>query len=189
MQHTDIEVSWLPMELVEEILPSFNTKIDDSFDWYLVHCGYKEINGTLDLKFGGLTLSIPYGDLVLQGDVTDSREDECFFSIMPRNATDEGEIYWLGQNILGHLYTVYDQESQAVWLAGYEDCGSEIVSITRDENSIADVRGQCDNSGKTQITSSDEEQTGGDDESFGARLRAPSALCLAGIVAFLSWGL
>ena len=190
MQHTDIETSWLPPDLVDAIVPSFNVTVEDNYDWYLVHCGYKEIEGTLDLKFGGLTLSVPYGDLVLQGDVTDRRVDECFLSIMPRNVTEEGAIFWLGQNILGHLYTVYDQESRAVWLAGYEDCGTEIVGITQDENSIADIRGQCENSGKTHTEGSDKEQAGVNTENIGERLSAPPvALWLVGIAASLLWGL
>ena len=188
MQHSDIETSWLPADLVDAIVPSFNISVEDNYDWYLVHCDYKRIEGSLDLRFGGLTLSIPYGDLILQGDVTDSRVGECYFSIMPRNVTEDGEIFWLGQNILGHLYTVYDQESRAVWLAGYEDCGSEIVGITQDENSIAGVKGKCDSSGKAHVSDNKAQEEDGD-ESFGAHLSTPSLLTLAGITISVLLGL
>ena len=178
MQHSDIKPSWLPADLIDAIVPNFNISVEDNYDWYFVHCDYKQIEGSLDLKFGGLTLSIPYGDLILQGDISDSRTDECYFSVMPRNVTEDGEIFWLGQNILGHLYTVYDQESRAVWLAGYEDCGSEIVGITKDENSIANIKGQCESSGKAHA-SDDEAQKEDSGESFGNRLIAPPIFWLA----------
>lgn len=176
MQHSDIDVSWLPWEIAESVAGDFGLAIaEDNYEWYIVPCSAKNLTGSLDLKFGDLALSIPYGDLVLQGDIRDRLVDECYLSVMPRNATDEGPIYWLGQNIMGHLYTVFDQESRAVWLAEYDNCGTEVVEITKDENAIAGINGQCGGPG-IQAGGDEEEAGAGDAEGFGTRINGPAVL-------------
>ncbi len=105
---------------------------------------------------------------------------------MPRNATEDGEIYWLGQNIMGHLYTVYDQDGRAVWLARYQDCGSEVVEITGDENAIAGVSGLCWGT-SFRVDGSDAEGLGV--EGFGVRLSVPAVLWITGMLVWLAVGL
>ncbi|RYP75330.1 hypothetical protein DL771_002426 [Monosporascus sp. 5C6A] len=169
MQHSDVELSWLPPDLVNTIAAHFGLirTEDDDYDWYIVPCSYKNVTGSLDLKFGDLAVSVPYGDLIIQNDaISDYLKGECYLSVMPRNVTEDGEIFWLGQNIMGHLYTVYDQESRALWLAKYQDCGSEVIEITKDENSIAGINGQCEGSAE------------GSTEGFGHRVAAPTVVAL-----------
>lgn len=177
MQHSDIDVSWLPWEIAESVAGDFGLAIaEDNYEWYIVSCSAKNLTGSLDLKFGDLALSIPYGDLVLQGDIRDRLVDECYLSVMPRNATDEGPIYWLGQNIMGHLYTVFDQESRAVWLAEYDNCGTEVVEITKDENAIAGMNGQCGGPGIQAGGDKEEAGGAGDAEGFGTRVNGRAVL-------------
>ncbi|RYP38600.1 hypothetical protein DL767_002536 [Monosporascus sp. MG133] len=118
MQRSDVELSWLPPDLVNAIAAHFGiTRTEDDYCWYTVPCGYKNMTGSLDAKLGDLAVSVPYGDLIIQDDaISDYLEGECYLSVMPRNVTDDGEIFWLGQNIMGYLYPVYDQESRALWL-------------------------------------------------------------------------
>ncbi|RYP19662.1 hypothetical protein DL765_003255 [Monosporascus sp. GIB2] len=172
MQHSDAEHSLLPPDLVNTIAAHFGiTPTEDDYHWYLVSCDYKNMTGSLDLKFGNLAVSVPYGDLIIQNDDVSPIEGGCYFSVMPRNVTDDGEIFWLGQNIMGHLYTVYDQEGRALWLAKYQDCGSEVIEITKDENSIAGINGQCEGPAEGSAE--------GSAESFGHRVAAPTAVWLS----------
>ncbi|RYP89167.1 hypothetical protein DL770_004539 [Monosporascus sp. CRB-9-2] len=99
MQHSNVELSWLPPDLVNTIAVHFGiTRTEgDYYDWYIVPCGYKNMTGSLDLKFGDLAVSVPYGDLIIQDDaISEYLEGECYLSVMPRNVTDDGEIFWLG---------------------------------------------------------------------------------------------
>ncbi|RYO93113.1 hypothetical protein DL766_010143 [Monosporascus sp. MC13-8B] len=164
MQHSDADRSWLLPDLVNTIAAHFGiTRTEDDYNCYIVPCDYKNMTGSLGLKFGNLAVSVPYSDLIIQNDDVSSIEGERYFSVMPRNVTDDGEIFLLGQNIMRHLYTVYDQESRALWLAKYQDCGNEVVEITKDEDSIADINGQCEGSA----------------DSFGHRVEAPTAVWLS----------
>ncbi|RYP11393.1 hypothetical protein DL764_000047 [Monosporascus ibericus] len=93
MQHSDVELSWLTPDLANTIAAHFGITHmgDDDYDWYIVPCGYKNMTGSLDLKFGDLAISVPYGDLIIQNDaIRDDLEGECHLSVMPRNVTDDG---------------------------------------------------------------------------------------------------
>ncbi|KAH6683661.1 aspartic peptidase domain-containing protein [Plectosphaerella plurivora] len=108
--------------------------------WREVPCTRGDaVNGSLELEFSGFTASIPYRDLLHPSDHPEAKEGGCYITVQPSWDLAGPPEYRLGSTFLRAMYAVFDQDSKAVWLAKYEDCGSEEVAFSKGE----DVRGQC----------------------------------------------
>ncbi|KAH8592299.1 aspartic peptidase domain-containing protein [Bisporella sp. PMI_857] len=142
--------SYLPTKIVQTVASAFliHNISDDSYgsDWYVINCEWRNwVNGSLDLQFGNLNISIPYRELVIRQDgISDVETPECYIGVLPRDEGELGDgIWYLGHAFLRKAYAVFDQESKSVWLAKKEDCGSEVVEIGTEDGAIASITGQC----------------------------------------------
>lgn len=152
MVHSKDELNYLPDAIANTVAQAFGilNKSEAGSEWYVVPCRQaREVQGSLDLQFGGLNVSIPYRDLVLG--TTQKHEttyEECLLSVFPWRRTSPVErdldFYYLSHSFLRAVYAVFDQDGGNVWLARRHECGSDVRAITTAEGSIAGMRGQCD---------------------------------------------
>lgn len=146
MPQTIDHISYLPGPVVASIAAAFgvyNTSMDVT-DWYIVDCRWRDaVNGSLALNFPTLTVEIPYREFIIQNDIRDGMEDECYITAIPRSEEDEQGLWYLGHPFLRAVHAVFDQDDKAVWLAEYQDCGSEVVAFAKGE----DVEGKCEGRG------------------------------------------
>jgi aspartyl protease len=132
--------------------------------WRTVPCSRGDtVNGSLELEFSGFTATIPYRDLLYPDNHPDAKEGDCYITVQPSWDLTEGPPeYHLGSTFLRAMYAVFDQDNKAVWLAKYEDCGSEEVAFSNGE----DVRGQC-NGGESESGESSSDESSSDESSSG----------------------
>jgi hypothetical protein len=152
--------------------------------WRTVPCSRGDtVNGSLELEFSGFTATIPYRDLLYPDNHPDAKEGDCYITVQPSwDLTDGPPEYHLGSTFLRAMYAVFDQDNKAVWLAKYENCGSEEVAFSKGE----DVRGHCGGGESgSEESSSDETPSGeggspnnGDSGSGGSRPGVKAALML-----------
>lgn len=198
MVHSNDELSYLPDDIANTIAEAFgidNTS-EAADEWYLVPCHRaREVQGSLDLQFGGLNVSIPYRDLVFGSTlIHETTYEECVLSVFPwdRTSSTESKIdfYYLGHSFLRAVYAVFDQDGRSVWLARRNECGSDVRAITGAEGAIADMRGQCD--GDAGL---DPSKAGGngkgqdDDESAGPRHELSARVLVVCLAAWLWMGI
>ncbi|KAK6077426.1 secreted aspartic proteinase [Seiridium cupressi] len=151
------EYSYLPLDIVNEVAAAYSIRNTSDWmnEWYIIPCRYRDIvQGSVDLHFGALNVSIPYSDFIISSQMLEEIDYttapvKCYLSIFPwdENFREEVDFYYLGHTFLRAVYAVYDQDNRAVWLANRNDCGSDIKGITKDESSISGVKGQCNGPG------------------------------------------
>ncbi|KAI1855343.1 hypothetical protein JX265_006514 [Neoarthrinium moseri] len=183
MTHSMDEVSYLPTKVVNEIASAFgiyNTS-DEIDEWYVVPCESKDlVKGSVDLHFGALNVSIPYADFIISSTQLEEIDYEtarelCYLSTFPWDDLEvekDIDFYYLGHPFLRAVYAVYDQDNRAMWLANRNECGSDIKEITKSEDSISGIRGQCDGSGLESSFGSNSTDNNRDAEGLGTRTRA-----------------
>lgn len=198
MVHSNDELSYLPTDVVNTIAKAFGIyNTSDAFDeWYLVPCRQaREVQGSLDLQFGGLNVSIPYRDLVYGSTlVHETPYEECVLSVMPwdrtRKAESQIDFYYLGHSFLRAVYAVFDQDGRSVWLARRHDCGSDVRAITTAAGAIAGLQGQCGgDAGLDPSKAAGNGQDKDDDESAGPRHGLSASVLAVCMAAWLCMGL
>lgn len=171
------EINYLPLDIVTEVAAAFGIyNISDNL-LYDIPCSSRYyVNGSLDLQFGALNISIPYSDLISVD--TSVSYPSCYLSTWAWDEPEGRDFYWLEPVVLRAVYAVFDQESRSVWMAKRNECGSDIQQITKDNSSISSMRGQCDGDG---LSSSFGTSSG---ESSAVRLGGPTGLL---VMAMLGW--
>lgn len=61
---TGATLSLLPTELVDEIATDFGSPTVGSDGYYQVDCSLNDVNGTLNFAFNGVTIKVPYSELI-----------------------------------------------------------------------------------------------------------------------------
>ncbi|KAH6662634.1 aspartic peptidase domain-containing protein [Plectosphaerella plurivora] len=139
---------------------------DPKYITYPIDCELRDrVNGSVALEFpGGLNVSIPYREFISGYSIYGTPVTDCYIGSGPR--TTPSDSWAIGNSFLRRVYAVFDQDEKAVWLAKYQNCGSEVVKFEREEG----IRGQCGSGGGGSSTSNDENGGSGtsDDGSDGS---------------------
>ncbi|KAI5856795.1 acid protease [Durotheca rogersii] len=126
----------LPTDLANEIAMDFGAEATEANGFYQVSCALNDIPGTLDFAFDGVTIHVPYRELVREFQT--SLGTQCFLGISPSD-----DFILLGDTMLRSAYAVFDQTNDAVHMAQYVNCGTNEVEIT-DTTDFSTIRGDCD---------------------------------------------
>lgn len=179
MAQSTSALSHLPDEIVIAVAEAFGVH-NFTGDWDIIPCSRADnVNGSLELDFPGFTASMPYADLLLPYEGSDAKEGDCYITVQP---VRENPLWVLGSTFLRSVYAVFDQDDNAVWMAKYEDCGSEPVAFSKGR----DVRGQCDGKASRESSSDERGSSGdGDDDSAGRRIGVNMAWMLGAALATL----
>ncbi|KAI0597604.1 aspartic peptidase domain-containing protein [Biscogniauxia sp. FL1348] len=125
----------LPTFLANSIAADFGATTTDTNGFYSVDCSLNDLPGTLDFAFDGVTIQVPYNELVRE--LQTSFGTQCFLGISPSD-----EFALLGDTMLRSAYAVFDQTNNAIHLAQYVNCGTNEIEITAQTNMSA-TAGDC----------------------------------------------
>ncbi|KAI1811281.1 eukaryotic aspartyl protease [Poronia punctata] len=125
----------LPTELADTIAADFGAGPANELGFYTVDCDLNNQPGMLDFGFNGVTIHVPYRELVRE--VLTDAGVECFLGISPST-----KFSLLGDTMLRSAYAVFDQTNSAIHLAQYTNCGSNEREITANTNFTA-TTGDC----------------------------------------------
>ncbi|KAK6949778.1 hypothetical protein Daesc_008099 [Daldinia eschscholtzii] len=136
----------LPTDLANSIAADFGAEATDANGLYPVDCSLNDLPGTLDFAFDGVTIKVPYNEVVRE--VRNAFFTQCYLGIM---ASDDFVL--LGDTMLRSAYAVFDQTNNAIHMAQYVNCGTNEIEITK-ETDMSTIKGDCD--APTSKTSSTE---------------------------------
>ncbi|KAI1435163.1 aspartic peptidase domain-containing protein [Xylaria sp. CBS 124048] len=125
-----------PTRLADAIAANFGANTTDDSGLYRVDCRYTEQPGTVDFAFKGVTIRVPYREVIREAETEVG--SICYLGI---GASEQFAL--LGDSMLRSAYVVFDQTNNAIHLAQYSNCGSNDVEITADMH-WGSVTGDCE---------------------------------------------
>ncbi|KAI1409506.1 acid protease [Hypoxylon sp. FL1857] len=125
----------LPTKLANSIAADFGADATDSNGFYPVDCSLNDLQGLLNFAFDGITIKVPYNELVRE--LQTGFGTQCFLGISPSD-----DFLLLGDTMLRSAYAVFDQTNNAIHLAQYVNCGTNEMEITPQTNMTA-IKGDC----------------------------------------------
>ncbi|KAI3320362.1 eukaryotic aspartyl protease [Xylariaceae sp. AK1471] len=126
----------LPTALANSIAADFGAEATDVNGFYPVDCKFNDQPGTLDFAFSGVTINVPYKEVVRE--LQTGFGTQCFLGISPSE-----DFALLGDTMLRSAYAIFDQTNNAIHLAQYTNCGSAEKEITAQLN-LSTVKGDCE---------------------------------------------
>ncbi|RYP22274.1 hypothetical protein DL765_001788 [Monosporascus sp. GIB2] len=145
-----------PPEIAHAIAADFGAESPDATGMFPVDCSLSTVPGTIDFAFDGITIRVPYSELVREFQTT--LGETCYLGIGPHE-----DFVLLGDTMLRstygkpkpHTYTslpcpqadrcqaVFDQTNDAIHIAQYVNCGTNELEITSKTN-LSAMTGDCD---------------------------------------------
>ncbi|KAL7809414.1 aspartic peptidase domain-containing protein [Trichoderma aethiopicum] len=124
----------LPPALVRQIASALGSTRTDESGFFVVDCALAGQDGTLDFEFDGVTIRVPYAEMIRQ---VSTLPPHCYLGMMGST-----QFALLGDTFLRSAYAVFDLTSNVVHLAPYANCGTNIKSITS-TSSLSNLVGTC----------------------------------------------
>ncbi|KAH6677723.1 aspartic peptidase domain-containing protein [Halenospora varia] len=97
----------------------------------LVDCAYAEKLGIIDFGFGDKTIRVPFRDFILKRSFA---SPHCVLSAI--SFPHEDAPFILGIDFFRSAYVVVDQDNGELWLGQADNCGSNVVPVTKGKNSV-----------------------------------------------------
>lgn len=119
---------------------------------YEVDCSERSNKGTVDFTFGETAIRVAFKDFILSNSIMG---DTCFLGMTSGKSKFESTVSYskhtdkltagvfLGSTFLTSAYVVHDLENWNIHIANSQDCGSDIVVIDENLDSIDSVVGKC----------------------------------------------
>ncbi|KAI0399891.1 aspartic peptidase domain-containing protein [Xylaria palmicola] len=126
----------LPTRLASAIAADFGVEETDDTGFYPVDCEFNNQPGTLDFEFAGVTIRVPYREVVREIQTTFGIV--CYLGISPSE-----DFVLLGDTMLRSVYAVFDQTNNAIHMAQYSNCGSNESEITA-QTKFSNIQGDCE---------------------------------------------
>ncbi|KAI0129168.1 aspartic peptidase domain-containing protein, partial [Xylariales sp. AK1849] len=114
-------LSLLPENVVDALAGQFPGALSDGQGGYKVPCAYQSQPGTVDFSFGNVRISVPYSEFIWNSGTTEN----CFLGAWNNPAVD---VYILGDTFLRGAYVVFDQDSRALYMGNYINCGDSSLA-------------------------------------------------------------
>jgi hypothetical protein len=150
---TGATLTLLPPSVVKAIAADFGSDGQDDAGFYGVDCDLVNKAGTVDFAFDGVTVKVPYKEIIRE---FGGSNPSCYLGIAPSE-----DYALLGDTFLRSAYAVFDLDSDTVFLAQYENCGSDVSSIKSSSN-LGGLQGSCggsSNSDKEEEVVEEDEKT------------------------------
>ncbi|KZM24579.1 uncharacterized protein EKO05_0008605 [Ascochyta rabiei] len=103
---------YLPDNVVTALYTQFNARYDSNQGAAFVDCGLANQDGSLEFGFSGVTISVPYNELVITAAVSRGQA-VCILGIAPAG----NSVAVLGDTFLRSAYVVYDLSNNEISLA------------------------------------------------------------------------
>ncbi|CAN8096469.1 unnamed protein product [Discula destructiva] len=143
---TGATLSLFPPELTTAIATDFGSPTADSDGYYQVDCSYNDMNGTVNFAFNGVTIKVPYSELIRESSSGAGRS--CMLGVGASST-----FTLLGDTFLRAAYAVFDLDNNAIHMQQYINCGSTPAAVT-DSSMFNGLEGKCstsDSSGKANM--------------------------------------
>ncbi|KAL1878582.1 hypothetical protein VTK73DRAFT_7760 [Phialemonium thermophilum] len=124
----------LPADLAAAIAADFGATATDSGGFYPVDCDLTKTNGSLDFVFNGVTIQVPYNELIR---TIDSTPPSCFLGISQSN-----DFTLLGDTFMRSVYATFDLDNNVIWMAQAANCGSTPAALAN-SNVLSTLTGAC----------------------------------------------
>ncbi|KAK5655733.1 hypothetical protein OQA88_5270 [Cercophora sp. LCS_1] len=124
----------LPPNITRAIAEDFGVKGPDANGFFRIDCALTKVNGTVDFAFNGLTVKVPYKELIRE---VPGVKPACFLGITPSET-----FTLLGDTFLRSAYAVFDFENNAIWMTQAANCGSTPAALNT-ANDIQTLVGVC----------------------------------------------
>ncbi|KAL2256050.1 hypothetical protein VTK26DRAFT_2268 [Humicola hyalothermophila] len=124
----------LPPNISRAIARDFGAEDSDGNGFYRIDCSLTALNGSLDFAFDGVTIQVPYKELIRE---VPSNPPACFLGIMPSE-----RFALLGDTFLRSAYAVFDLETSSVWMTQATNCGSTPFALNSVQE-LQSVTGAC----------------------------------------------
>lgn len=131
---TGATLTLLPESLVKTIADDLDSPGKDEAGFYEIDCSLVNEPGTLDFAFDGVTIKVPYKEVVREF------SKGCYLGI-----SESDEFTLLGDTFLRSAYVVFDLESDTIFMAPYENCGGDVSSI-KSSKDLKGLKGSCGSS-------------------------------------------
>jgi hypothetical protein len=128
---TGATLSLLPTALVKSIADDLGSTGLDRHGFYVIDCKVASQEGSIDFNFEGVTIKVSYPEIIRQIGST------CWLGISPSD-----KFALLGDTVMRSMYAVFDTDADTVYLAQYNNCGSDIKTINKSSD-IAGFKGSC----------------------------------------------
>ncbi|KAK8135773.1 acid protease [Apiospora sp. TS-2023a] len=148
-------LSLLPQALVEALAAQFPGATSDGHGGYKVPCLYQQQPGTVSFSlatsFSGsagtsnITINLPYAEFIWN-----AGNDNCYLGAWYDTSVS---VHILGDTFLRGAYVVFDQDSNALYMADYVACGGAgagassdaggLVSVPAGRDAVLGIQGNC----------------------------------------------
>lgn len=128
---TGSTLTLLPEALVKSVASDFGSMQQDAGGYWPVDCSLVGINGTMDFAFDGVTIKVPYKELIRQFG------NSCVLGL-----SSHSSFTLLGDTFMRSAYFVFDQDSDCVWMTQYTNCGSAPAALAS-VASLRTLQGAC----------------------------------------------
>ncbi|KAI1389171.1 acid protease [Hypoxylon trugodes] len=118
--------TYLDAQMVAVIAQALNAFQDEN-GVYRVPCESRNLDGSVNFGFNfyNIVIRVNYADFIVDFD------NWCALGVQPTDSKDESWV--LGTSFIRAAYLVFDQQSDAVWIAQYLPCGDDgITDLTKD---------------------------------------------------------
>ena len=144
MLDSGTSISRMHSAAVTPLLEALDAEVDSQGN-YLTSCSQRQVGGSVDFGFAGVTVRIPFSDFIIDA----GSPSACYIGV---TVTTDQQI--LGDSVLRGGYFVFDWDNQAIHVAEGADCGDgDIAVIGSGSDAVPSVTGNC--------PSSDAQFTGG----------------------------
>ncbi|KAM4056368.1 eukaryotic aspartyl protease [Hirsutella rhossiliensis] len=135
---TGSTLALLPTSLVEEMASALSAGPADQTGLRQVPCQMAERAGSFDFAFDGVTIRVPYKEVIRQQQVQSNAgiASQCYLGVM-----ESDSLALLGDTFLRSAYAVFDIDGNNVLLAQYANCGD--TPRTAQSSEFANMSGQC----------------------------------------------
>lgn len=143
----------LPPDIVQTIAADFGSTSMDASGFYTVDCGIMDMDGTVDFSFDGVTIRVPYKEMIRE---IRSNPPRCYMGIVPseeftllgdtflRSAYGKHRVFGTCKKVHANDTTVvFDLDSKVVHMAPYSNCGRNVSRIDSSMD-IENLSGDCD---------------------------------------------
>ncbi|KAI5925953.1 aspartic peptidase domain-containing protein [Camillea tinctor] len=115
-------VSYLPRELLKALVNKFpEASFNRTSGQWEVSCHHRSHLATIDFGFEDTLIHVPLRSFILEF------KGVCFLGV---TETGKNNPALLGSNFLGSAYIVFDQDQKSLYMAQFQDCGSNIVNYS-----------------------------------------------------------
>ncbi|KJZ72081.1 hypothetical protein HIM_08536 [Hirsutella minnesotensis 3608] len=137
---TGATLTLLPSAVVRAMAAALGARTDPGSmlqgSFYQVSCGLADLNGSFDFSFDGVTIYVPYREIIRQLP-QQGQQPACYLGVMQSD-----KFSLLGDTFLRSAYVVFDLDNNMTYLARQTNCGSSPQPINPNTN-LRGMRGRC----------------------------------------------